>query len=187
MEPRTTSLPGHIHEKALFVLTNTLPPYRPVNVQVAEGFPKLSERQSYNDLLAESIVNGKAHRATISIRAEPWISSETVKRIYESCQASSRPHGSSEEDATSSDGNDKKQRRHRRSQSENIRLIKEVVVIYQQQERKFTLKQAYDVLRHSEKFSGSYGAFTHAYQRACRMLSLPNDMDDIAQKIQKSR
>jgi len=169
-----TSKSGSAMRSAMFVLTDKLPngPYRPVDVTFYENAVTRADSPNAARLYAEALLKNHSLRNTCVIYADAWISADTIKKIYLEEQ-------SAYFEAAGGKSRYKIANRH------SFRLVTEVVNLFSQEKGKLNYQHAHAILQKAGKIGGKADGFRKKYQRACEILGLPLDINDVVEALRK--
>lgn len=187
-ESLSHAFPWQVWELCLFILTGKiaqLSPVRVTSMPTSLAAAKQSKVDHEHGFLTR-LVFGKPFRGSISINAEPWISAESIRNVYLSCQ---QEVNIEREIKASADG--KKAARpaqHWLPQGRLIEYVMEGVMSSNDDQRHWgweNLRKNYVKRSTPEKIEFVHDAsgFRKAYQRACRVLDLPWDIRKVIGEI----
>ena len=172
---RTASgtIPGDVWKRAIFVLTCMIS-YNPVTVRTAKHITADINSLEGAALIARRMERGEGLCGRIEIEADAWIKSDTIGKIYHEQQSLL---GQTVDGKT----------RYKISGADSLQLVTEVIRMYLAEKVSPSYHHAYEVLRKEGKIAGTADNFRKRYKRACEILSIPFNMDNVVQYIKKRR
>ena len=165
------TIPSDALQKAIFVLTGTIR-YNPVRIRIAK--PVTADMNSVEGaaLIARQMERGQGFCGRIEIEADAWIKSETIKKIYHQQQGLLAQTSGVKT-------------RYKISGADSLQLVTEVISIYLSEKLFPSYHHAYQVLRRAGKITGTADNFRKKYKRACEILSVPFNIDNVVEYIKR--
>ena len=106
----------------------------------------------------------------MAIEADAWITSETIRKIYQKQQSLL---------AQAAEGNT----RYKISKADSLHLVSEVISIYLKEKVAPSYQRGFKLLHQAGKVTGTADNFRKKYKRACQILSIPFSLEDVVRHL----
>lgn len=165
------AIPGNAWMKAVFVLTGSLN-YNPVTIRTTKQVTADLNSLEAAALITRRMEIGEGSGGRIVIEADAWVKSDTIRKIYHEQQTLL---GQTIGGKT----------RYKISGADSLHLVSEVIKISLAEKVAPSYHHAYQNLRQIGKITGAADNFRKKYKRACEILSIPFNIDNVVQYIKQ--
>ena len=163
------TIPGDALRRAMFALTGAIN-YNPVRMRTAKHTTADLNSAEGTALIVRRLEFGSGLCDRIEIEADAWIKSDTIRKIYHEQQSLlGQTLGG--------------KARYKISGADSLQLVSEVIKIYLAEKVAPSYHHSHHVLRQAGKITGTADNFRKRYKRACEILSVPFNIDEVVQYI----